>query len=259
MRGESSYFLKEMARKCCLAGRSFATLKVIKTGFYSGKYWATVSGIGVTISSTCNKPPCSPPVEQCSLLRKLIQGNLVTAAGLWNLNCSRIRKAKMEKRNTLILRSRGNPRKCGVLQQQGWSSFTSCTWAETNTSSLLLQISRWPKAGAPVTTSVGKFSLPQEAFSREQLLARELQNQTHSFSDCSSIFCLVLLWSLLPVPVCRAGPGLPAHCASAASQRHSLVLLVLCQMSLETLPLLFTNSFTSEEYGACPHLKTNLD
>lgn len=63
-------------------------------GFYSGKYWATVSGIGVTISPTCNKPNCSPPAEQRNPLRKPIRANLVTAAALQNLNCNRMRKGK---------------------------------------------------------------------------------------------------------------------------------------------------------------------
>lgn len=46
-------------------------------------------------------------------------------------------------------------------------------------------------------------------------------------------------------------PEFPAPWACTALQSHSSVLTLLCQVSLERLPvLLFTNSFTLEEWGA---------
>lgn len=74
----------------------FCNVKVIKQGVYSGKYWATISGIGVTISSTYNKSNCFPPVEKRNPLRKLIPAKLVVAADLGNLNALGRRKGKTE-------------------------------------------------------------------------------------------------------------------------------------------------------------------
>lgn len=91
----------------------FCNVKVIKQEVYSGKYWATVSGIGVTVSSTYNKPNCFPPVEKHIPLRKLILANLVTAAELGNLNDDTRAKQKTKKsRDVDVEIMQGNVARC---------------------------------------------------------------------------------------------------------------------------------------------------
>lgn len=123
---------------------------------------------------------------------------------------------------------------------------------ETKASSLLLllQIFQQPKQSFS-PNMLGQVVQLWEALFSPCLLAREFQNQTYLFRRLQHL----QLGAHVPPPGWNSQPLLLPSLSEPQQTPHSSV-----QMSLETLPaLLVTNSFTLEEWGACPHLKDYLD